>query len=97
MPYAATCSIDQYPATEDQLLSVLNDFRKQTALADKQVTTFTYDPLIGVTSITPPTGIREIYSYDTANRLKEVKVREKDNTGNYVYRKVKEFNYNYKQ
>lgn len=85
------------PATEDQLLSVLNDFRKQTALADKQVTTFTYDPLIGVTSITPPTGIREIYSYDTANRLKEVKVREKDNTGNYVYRKVKEFNYNYKQ
>lgn len=85
------------PATEDQLLSVLNDFRKQTALSDKQVTTFTYDPLIGVTSITPPTGIREIYIYDTANRLKEVKVREKDNTGNYVYRKVKEFNYNYKQ
>ncbi|AZA85539.1 hypothetical protein EG349_01395 [Chryseobacterium shandongense] len=85
------------PATENQLLTALNDFRKQTALSEKQITTFTYDPLIGVTSITPPTGIREIYSYDAANRLKEVKVREKDSTGNYVYRKVKEFNYNYKQ
>jgi hypothetical protein len=85
------------PSTETALLNALNDFRKQPALASKMITTYTYDLLIGVTSITPATGVREIYVYDTANRLKEVKIREKDTTGSYVYKKVKEFNYNYKQ
>lgn len=84
------------PSTETALLNALNDFRKQAALADKMITTYTYDPLIGVTSITPTTGVREVYVYDSANRLKEVKIQEKDTTGNYVYKKVKEFNYNYK-
>jgi hypothetical protein len=54
------------------------------------VTTYTYDPLIGVRSITPPSGIREVYIYDTANRLKEI--RENDATGKLL----KEFKYNYK-
>lgn len=85
------------PTKEGLFLDALNDFRKQSAFAGKQVSTFTYDPLIGVTSITPPSGIREVYVYDTANRLKEVKVREKDTAGNYVFKKVKEYNYNYKQ
>jgi len=85
------------PNQETVLLTALNDFRKQSALSDKQITTYTYDPLIGVTSITPPTGIREIYLYDTANRLKEVKIRERDNTGAYVLKTVKQFYYNYKQ
>ena len=61
------------------------------------VTTYTYDPLIGVTTITPPSGIREQYLYDTANRLKEIQVRERDNTGNYVVKTIKELKYNYKQ
>ncbi|MDQ0478295.1 YD repeat-containing protein, partial [Chryseobacterium sp. MDT2-18] len=41
-----------------------------------------------VTSITPPSGIRELYIYDTANRLKEVK----DITGNIL----KTYEYHYK-
>ncbi|MEY8760866.1 hypothetical protein [Chryseobacterium tongliaoense] len=85
------------PANEPALITALDNFRKNTGLSAYQVTTFTYDPLIGVTSITPPTGIREVYTYDTANRLKEVKIREKDSTGSYVFKKVKEYNYNYKQ
>ncbi|WP_374464396.1 hypothetical protein [Chryseobacterium sp.] len=56
-----------------------------------QITTYTYDPLIGVRSITPPSGIREVYIYDSANRLKEI--RENNQTGNLL----KEFKYNYKQ
>lgn len=81
---------------EGLLLDALTTFRKNSFFADKKITTYTYDPLIGVTSITAPTGVREIYLYDSANRLKEVKVREKDSTGNYVLRTVKQFNYNYK-
>jgi YD repeat-containing protein len=38
-----------------------------------QVTTYTYDPLIGVTSITDPKGYTIYYEYDEFNRLKQVK------------------------
>ncbi|RNA63491.1 hypothetical protein D1631_16980 [Chryseobacterium nematophagum] len=73
---------------ETSFLSVLNSFRNN--LSNYQVTTSTYDPLIGVRSITPPSGIREVYLYDNTNRLMEI--RENNQTG----RLLKEFKYNYK-
>lgn len=83
-------------ASEQSLISALNLFRTHTALAGYLITTYTYNPLIGVKSITPPSGIREVYVYDTANRLKEVKQQDKDAAGNPVYKTVKEYKYNYK-
>lgn len=85
--------------TEQALISKLDIFRNAVhslPRRDSQVSTYTYDPLIGVTSITPPSGIREVYLYDSANRLKEIKQQEKDATGNVIYKTVKEFKYNYK-
>ncbi|REC49972.1 hypothetical protein DRF67_00020 [Chryseobacterium pennipullorum] len=73
---------------ESSLLSAFTTFRGQ--LPNHQITTYSYDPLIGVRSITPPSGIREVYLYDSAGRLKEI--RENNQTG----RLVKEFKYNYK-
>jgi len=84
------------PTKEGLLLTALNTFRKNTQLADRKVTTYTYDPLIGVTSITPPSGIRQTFTYDPANRLKETKVRSKDTTGAYSDKKASEYRYNYK-
>jgi len=84
------------PSKEVLLLEALNSFRKNTQLADRKVTTYTYDPLIGVTSITPPSGIRQVFTYDPANRLKETKVRSKDTTGAYSDKKAAEYKYNYK-
>ncbi|WP_316795509.1 hypothetical protein [Pedobacter agri] len=81
---------------ESLLLLALNTFRKNSQLSDKKVTTYTYDPLIGVTSITPPSGIRQVFAYDAANRLKETKVRSKDNAGAYTDKKAAEYKYNYK-
>lgn len=78
-------------ASEQLLISALDLFRNNSALSIYQITTYTYDPLIGVRSITPPSGIREVYIYDSANRLKEI--RENNQTGNLL----KEFKYNYKQ
>ncbi len=71
---------------ETTLLSALNSFRN--SLSAYQITTYTYDPLIGVRSITAPSGIRESYLYDSANRLEKVI----DVNGKVL----KEFKYNYK-
>lgn len=75
-------------ASEQSLTSALDLFRNNSALSGFQITTYTYDPLIGVRSITPPSGIREIYQYDTANRLEKVI----DVNGKVL----KEFKYSYK-
>ena len=79
-------------ASEQSLVEALDTFRNNSALSAYQISTYTYNPLIGVTTITPPSGMREIFTYDTANRLKEVKQLDK----NGVYRIVKEYQYNYK-
>ncbi|KFF73266.1 hypothetical protein HX13_21940 [Chryseobacterium sp. P1-3] len=71
---------------ETSFLSALNTFRN--SLSGYPVTTYTYDPLIGVRSITPPSGIRESYIYDSANRLEKVI----DVNGKVL----KEMKYNYK-
>ncbi len=85
-------------ASEETLLTALDNFRKNPAVSGYQITTYTYDPLVGVTSITSPSGVREKYIYDPyTNRLKEVKVMEKDSNGNYAYKISKEYQYNYKQ
>lgn len=75
---------------EQDLLTALDTFRTNSALSGYQITTYTYDPLIGVRSITPPNGVRQVYIYDAANRLKEV--REQNQTGNLL----KEYDYHYK-
>ncbi|NML71184.1 hypothetical protein HHL23_15445 [Chryseobacterium sp. RP-3-3] len=77
-------------ASEQSLISALDLFRNNSALSAYQVSTYSYDQLVGVRSITPPSGIREFYIYDTANRLKEV--RENDSNGKVL----KEYQYNYK-
>jgi hypothetical protein len=58
------------------------------AFSDGKVTTFTYDPLIGVTSITDPRGETIYNHYDEFNRLEFIK----DAQGNIL----KEHQYNYK-
>lgn len=78
------------PSTEAALINALDAFRMNTALKGYKITTLTYDLLKGVTSITPPSGIREVYIYDSYQRLKEI--RENDISGNIL----KEFKYNYK-
>ncbi|WP_185290319.1 hypothetical protein [Chryseobacterium lactis] len=79
------------PTKEAELLLALDNFRPQGL-----ITTYTYDPLVGITTITQPSGIRELYIYDNANRLKEIRARERDSSGNYAFKTIKEFKYNYK-
>lgn len=62
----------QNPANEQALLKALDNFRKTAALKDFQITTTTYDLLIGMTTTTPPNGIREIYKYNVNNQLEKI-------------------------
>jgi len=87
--YSDTDASQGSSTSEQNLIDKLDEFRKKTELSGFQITTYTYDPLIGVKSITPPSGIREVYIYDTANRLQSVK----DVEGKIL----KEFDYHYKQ
>jgi hypothetical protein len=77
-------------SSEQDVVDALDLFRQKSELSGFQITTYSYDLLIGVKSITPPNGIRQVYIYDAANRLKEV--REHNQTGNLL----KEYQYNYK-
>lgn len=80
-------NLDNDEQNEKELIQALDTFR--STLSNYQITTYTYDPLVGLTSVTPPNGFRQIYSYDSYNRLKTVK----DING----RILKEYKYNYKQ
>ncbi|CAA7196830.1 hypothetical protein [Chryseobacterium potabilaquae] len=75
-------------ASENALIIALDAFRTLPALVTTQITTYTYNPQIGVTSITPTSGVRENYIYDSANRLEKVI----DVNGKVL----KEYKYNYK-
>lgn len=80
--------------SQSDMITVLNKIR--AALPNAQVTTYTYDPLIGVTSITQPSGVRQSFTYDIASRLKEETIRIKNSNGTYIDKKVSDNNYNYK-
>ncbi len=77
-----------YGGKEGALRRALMNIRNHTALSNAMVTTYTYDPIIGVTSITDPKGYTMYYSYDSLNRLEFVK----DSEGNLL----KENQYHYK-
>ena len=72
--------------TESELITALNNLR--TALPNAMVTTLTYKPLVGISTVTDPKGNRTTYLYDEFNRLKQVV----DHQGNVI----SENNYNYR-
>lgn len=82
--------------TEWEFALALEQFRNDPVFDEAQITTYTYDPLVGVRSITLPSGLREYYTYDEEKRLKEITKEERDGTGQPFTRTVKEFQYNLK-
>jgi YD repeat-containing protein len=74
--------------TEANLIIALNNLRYDVSMAQSMVTTFIYKPLIGVTSIIDPKGLKITYIYDSQGRLKEVR-----DQNNYLLSETK---YNYR-
>lgn len=69
-----------YTGKEGALRQALDNLRALPALSKAMVTTYTYDPLVGITSVTDPMGNTLYYSYDHFNRLTFVK----DKDGNVI-------------
>lgn len=92
----ASDSDNTNPSTESTLVAALESLRADSSMAGYQITTYTYDPLVGLTTMTSPNGQREIYEYDSAGRLKKVKAVEKNNAGSMVEKTLKEYQYHYK-
>lgn len=68
---------------EQILREALNTFRK--SLPGQMVTTYTYNPLVGVTSITDTKGLISYYEYDWYGRLKLVKDQDQNVLEKYCY------------
>ncbi|WP_163409870.1 fibronectin type III domain-containing protein [Flavobacterium ajazii] len=80
---ASNNDIDE--ATENSLRTALNTIRNQ--FPNAMVNTYTYDPLIGMTSVTDAKGYTTYYTYDSFNRLQKTK----DHSSNIL----NEYSYNY--
>lgn len=69
--------------SEEMLNSMSNSLR--SGLPEAEVTTFTYKPLVGVTSITNPRGITTYYNYDLFNRLQDIKDKDVKTIQSFIY------------
>ncbi|WP_281336236.1 hypothetical protein [Flavobacterium eburneipallidum] len=69
--------LDSQSCNEKNLRTALNSLRNDATYKDKwQVSTYTYNPLIGVTSMTDSKGNIIYYNYDSFNRLQNVKDKD---------------------
>ncbi|MGU9940270.1 hypothetical protein ACNFNZ_17025 [Empedobacter brevis] len=78
---------DVNEAKEVALQQSLDQFRLNSQLKEYLITTYTYDPFIGMRSMTTPSGNKEYYFYDNAHQL----IRIEDINHNII----KEFKYKY--
>lgn len=80
---------DAVPANEatkeTALINALNTFRKDTALKNFVITTYTYDPMIGMTNTISPNGMMTKYQYDSFGRLQKVINNEGITVKEYQY------------
>ncbi len=71
--------------TEETLRTALNNLRNLSVLSNSLVTTYTYNPLVGVTSITDPSGYTLYYDYDDFNRLIYIKDKNEKILKSFAY------------
>lgn len=69
--------------TEQDLRDYFQNVRN--ILTGTQITSYTYDPLIGITSNTDPSGYTSFYEYDNFNRLLFIQNEDKEVLEGYQY------------
>lgn len=77
--------LESTSSSETAKVAELNKIRNHPSMSGAMVTTYTYDPLVGVTSITDPKGQTTSYEYDPFNRLEFIKDDTNDLLEEYQY------------
>ncbi|GEM_PF-4477058 len=81
---ALTHSIDDLQTKgSDDLIDIFNDLRDD--LTNAMITSYTYSPLIGMTSQTDPRGETIYFNYDGFGRLEEIRVDDEKIMEQYEY------------
>ncbi|MBB6273365.1 hypothetical protein HDF26_003825 [Pedobacter cryoconitis] len=78
-----TQTILDNPSSDQKLRDHLANLRLQFPGA--LITTYTYDPLVGITSETDAKGMTIYYEYDSFQRLKNIKDQNKNIIKKYIY------------
>lgn len=78
-------SINDLSQKASVTVAQLNNFRNHASLKNAMVATYTYKPLVGMTSMTDPSGKTTYYEYDEFNRLKQTKDPDKNVIESYEY------------
>lgn len=82
------------PATRDNLKRLNQTIRDRFSSLNVQISTYTYKPLVGMTSMTDPTGLTTYYAYDYIGRL--IRVYQIDENSQ-MENTIEEYNYYYRQ
>lgn len=73
----------------------ISSLRHNPSLSNALVTTYTYKPLVGMSTATDARGVTTHYEYDSFGRLKDVYIEELDSFGRKVRRKAQSYDYHY--
>jgi YD repeat-containing protein len=81
-------AIDQLndnPGTDDNVRQIINNLRANPILKNSKIKSFTFKPLVGMTSATDENNITTYYEYDEFGRLKSILDRHKLILKSYQY------------
>lgn len=89
-------SIDALSQIAAPDVTKLKSLRNNTNLKDAFVSTFTYQPLVGVTSMTDPSGLTTYYNYDGLGRLTETYYYDGNVVSSDKKRTLQQYEYHYR-
>lgn len=78
-------SVSSVDDLDENDLSAIGALRSDPNFSNVRITTYDYNPLVGITSMTDSRGETSSYEYDTYNRLKMVKDRDGKILEDYLY------------
>lgn len=82
---ASIDNLDSPSVSEATINNTISILRNDSRMSDAQISTYTYQPLVGMTSMTDPRGVTEYYEYDGFQRLKGILDFDKNLQKHYEY------------
>jgi len=81
-------NMDNSELTEQDLVKSLLNFRTTLNLSDNQISTYTFNPGIGITNIISSSGIKESYKYNAQDKLNKILGSDGKTVKEYSYNQM---------